>query len=271
MSALKTLFSHLRLPIRQGPNKGRWWSATSGTRYLRGDFVRGKASCLERLLRPGEIVWDIGSHRGFTVLVESRVIGPKGHVFAFEPNPDSRRLLELHLKWNRVANATVFPWAMGRQDGEMTFGWERKNPDATTLPELEKRGSSLACHLGGEGHTVEVHHVDGLIAAGIASSPTLLKIDVEGADLDVLEGASALLAREPQLAIVLATHNAELHDACCARLRRDGFEIVEAENVSVGKRDGWAAIGDADLLAFKPARAVPEDLKAAFAAINLHG
>lgn len=271
MSLLKDLLGHVRLRIRSGPNQGRWWSATSGSRYLRGDFVRGKASCLQQLLQPGEVVWDIGAHRGFTVLVESRSVGPQGRVVAFEPNPESRRLLERHVRWNLASNVTVFPWAMGRHDGTTTFGWERRNPDAATLPALEKRSSSLACHLGGEGHTVEVRHVDGLIARGIAPAPTLMKIDVEGADLDVLEGASGLLAREPRLAIVLATHTPALHDACCERLRRDGFEVVEAANVATGKQQGWAAIGDADLLAFKPARGVSAGIRSAFAAINLHG
>ena len=193
MSVLKKILRHVRLPIRRGPNAGRWWSVSTGSRYLRGDFVKGKASCLERLICPGETVWDIGAHRGFTVLVESRVVGPTGRVFAFEPNPDSRGLLELHLKWNAVTNAKVFPYAMGRQDGEMSFGWAR-DPSQTTLPALEKRASTLACHLGGEGHTVQVRHVDGLIAAGAAPAPTLMKIDVEGAELDVLDGAAALLS-----------------------------------------------------------------------------
>ncbi len=237
---------------------------------MRGDFVKGKASCLEQLLRPGETVWDVGAHRGFTVLVESRVVGPAGRVFAFEPNPDSRDLLKLHLKWNGVTNAQVFPFAMGAHDGEMSFGWAR-DPNTTTLPALEKRASTLACHLGGDGFTVPVRHVDGLIASGIAPSPTLLKIDVEGAELDVLEGASALLAREPQLALVLATHTPALHEACCIRLRRDGFEIIEAANVATAKRDGWAAVGDADVLAYRPVRGVSTEVRAAFAAIDLHG
>jgi len=271
MSLLKKLFGFVRLRIRSGPNQGLWWSATSGSRYLRGDFVRGKASCLQRLAMPGEVVWDIGSHRGFTVLVESRAVGPSGRVVAFEPNPESRRLLEMHLRWNRTANVTVFPWAMGDGEGEMSFGWERKNPDAATLPALEKRSSSLACHLGGEGHRVRMRHVDGIIRDGSAPAPTLMKIDVEGAELGVLEGASALLASEPRLAIVLATHGPAVHDACCERLRREGMEVVEAENVAMGKRDGWGAIGDADVLAFKPGRAVVSDVKSAFAAIGLHG
>ena len=79
------------------------------------------------------------------------------------------------------------------------------------------------------------------------------------------------LAREPRLAIVLATHNPAIHDACCDRLRREGMEVVEAENVATGRREGWGAVGDADVLAFKTARQVPQDLRAAFAAIDLHG
>ncbi len=270
MSPLKKILRCLRLPIRHGANQGRWWSVATGARYLRGDFVRGKAAFLQRLIRPGETVWDVGAHRGFTVLVESRAVGPAGKVFAFEPNPDSREFIGLHLKWNRVTNATVFPWAMGRAEGEMSFGWDRDHA-AATLPALQKRGSTLACHLGGEGLRVPVKNVDALIAAGTASAPSVMKIDVEGAELDVLEGAAGLLAREPQLAIVLATHTPALHEACCARLRHEGFEVVEAENCAVAKREGWAAIGDADVLAYRPARGLTEADRAAFAAINLHG
>jgi len=257
---MKKLFRALHLPIQRGPNAGLRWSIATGARYFRGEFVPGKAAALLSLVQPGEIVWDIGSHRGYTVLLESRLVGAAGRVFAFEPNPDSRDFLERHVRWNRAANVTIFPWAMAREEGEFTFGWAPG-----------KNHSTLACHLGGAGHRVPVKGIDQLIAAGTAASPTLLKMDIEGAELDALHGAASLLRRENRLALALSTHSAALHDQCCALLRAAGFELVEADNVGLARRDGWPAIGDADVLAFRPERGVSAATRAAFAGIGRHG
>lgn len=259
---LKNLFRKIPVKIMRGPNAGRWWSIATGTRYLRNKFVPGKAAALPLIVQPGETVWDIGSHRGYTVLLESRLVGAAGRVFAFEPNPDSRAFLEHHVRWNRAANVTIFPWAMGREEGELSFGWD--------VAQTGKH-STLACHLGGEGLRVLVKGVDQLIAAGTAPPPTFMKIDVEGAELDVLKGASGLLRREQQLAIALATHSGELHDQCCALLRGHGFEIVEASNVAVARTEGWPSIGDADLFAYRPARPATPAAREAFASIGRSG
>ena len=259
-SVLKKSLRTLPAPILRGPNAGRWWSIATGTRYFRGKFVPGKAAALPLLLQPGETVWDIGAHRGYTVLLESRLVGPHGRVCAFEPNPDSRDFLERHVRWNRAANVTVSPWAIGGGAGERPFGWE---PDGSR--------STLACHLGGQGLHVTVKGIDQLIAAGTLPAPTFMKIDIEGAELDALHGAAELLRREDRLAIALATHSAELHDTCKALLHAAGFETVEAANVGIARREGWAALGDTDMLACRPGRAVSAAAREAFAAIGRHG
>jgi len=257
---LKKLFRAIPLPIFRGPNAGLYWSVASGIRYFRGKFVPGKGSALPLLIESGEVVWDIGAHRGYTVLLESRFVGAQGRVFAFEPNPDSRNFIERHLRWNRVANVTLFPWAMGREEGELSFGW---NPT--------ERHSSLACRLGGEGQRVTVKGIDQLIAAGKAASPTLIKMDIEGAELDALHGAAELLRRERRLLLVLATHSVALHDQCSTLLRTAGFELVEAGNVAIARREGWSSIGDADILAFGPDRVVSAAAREAFSRIGRHG
>ncbi len=253
-------FRALPAPILRGPNAGRWWSIATGTRYFRGKFVPGKAAALPLLLQPGETVWDIGAHRGYTVLLESRLVGPQGRVFAFEPNPDSRDFLERHVRWNRSANVTVFPWAIGGGAGELSFGWEPAGSRST-----------LACHLGGQGLRVTVKGIDQLIAAGTVPAPTFIKIDIEGAELDALQGAANLLAHERRLAIALATHSRTLHDQCSTLLRTMGFAVFEADNVTIARQEGWPAIGDADVLAFRPERGVSAETLAAFRCIGRHG
>lgn len=258
--ALKALFLHARLPIRRGPNRGRWWSVTTGKNYFYDRFVPGKAACLPLLLRPRDTVWDIGAHCGYTALVESRAVGANGRVFAFEPNPRNRELLGLHLKWNGATNASVLPYAMSGADGEMSFGWDES-----------QRASSIASHLGGAGWTVPVRHVDGLIARGELPAPNFLKIDVEGAEVDLLRGASGLLAGDAPLTILLSTHTAALHETCCEILRAAGFMIVETAAVAIARAEGWASLGDVDLLAWRPAAGVSAEAQRAFALIGRAG
>lgn len=260
MNFLKALVRHVRLPIRLGPNRGRLWSISTARNYFYNRFVPGKAACLPQLLRTGEVVWDIGAHCGYTVLIESRAIGPGGRVVAFEPNPRNRQLLGLHLQWNRTTNVTVLPYAVSGADGELSFGWED-----------DQRASSISSHLGGTGWKVPVRHVDGLIASGEAPAPTFLKIDVEGAELELLHGATRLLAHEPNLLLILSTHTAELHDACSALLRAAGFVIVETSAVALARSEGWASLGDVDLIAYRPERNVSQEARAAFAAIGRAG
>jgi FkbM family methyltransferase len=257
---LKALFRHVRLPIQRGPNRGRLWSITTGKNYFYDRFVPGKAACLPLLLRRGDVAWDIGAHCGYTALVESAAVGPEGRVIAFEPNPRNRELLSLHLRWNGADNATVLPYAMSAEDGEMSFGWNEN-----------QRASSIASHLGGSGWTVAVRHIDGLIAAGTLPAPQLIKIDVEGAEADLLRGARCLLAGDAPLVIVLSTHTAELHDTCCAILRAARFEIVETAAVNLARVEGWGALGDVDLLAWRPTARISPEAQTAFGRIGRKG
>jgi len=257
---LKSAFLHVRLPIRSGPNRGRLWSVTTGRNYFRNRFVPGKAACLPQLVHPGDIVWDIGAHCGYTALIKSRAAGPNGRVVAFEPNPRNRQLLELHLRWNKATNTTVLPYAISGEDGEMSFGWNEN-----------QRASSIASHLGGNGWKVPVRHVDGLIASGALPTPDFLKIDVEGAEADLLRGAAQLLASDRPLTIVLSTHTAELHESCCATLRSAGFSIVETAAVDIARAEGWATLGDVDLLAWRPAHRVSHEAREAFRRIGREG
>lgn len=257
---LKSIFSHVRVPIRSGPNRGRRWSVSTGRNYFRNRFVPGKAACLPMLLRAGDIAWDIGAHYGYAALIESAAVGERGRVFAFEPNPRNRQLLESHVRWNRARNTTVLPYAVSAESGEMTFGWEEN-----------QRASSIASHLGGSGWNVPVRAVDALMAAGELPEPNFLKIDVEGAEADLLRGAAELLASERPLTIVLSTHTEALHEHCCTTLRAAGFSLVESAAVAIARQEGWASLGDVDLLAWRPATAVTAEAQEAFRRIGREG
>jgi len=125
-----------------------------------------------------------------------------GKVFSFEPSKENLWFLRKHVAWNSLDNVTVLPFALGAADGRSAFGGEGT-------------GSG---HLGGKRMPVLVRTVDSLLASGECAPPNLIKLDVEGAEADVLRGSCQMLATR-RSTLVIATHGDPIHDECLQILR----------------------------------------------------
>ncbi len=75
---------------------------------LYGTLELATIRLLQRLVRAGNVVADVGANIGYHTLILSRLVGPSGKVFAFEPNPLSRARLEANLAANNCCNVQVF-------------------------------------------------------------------------------------------------------------------------------------------------------------------
>jgi FkbM family methyltransferase len=143
-----------------------------------------------RELAPGTTVWDVGAHVGFYTVLASRAVGDLGHVHAFEPSPENRlRLLEA-LRLNDAQNVVVHEVALAARSGSAPLYRHRFSTSWTLV---EARGdepdSEVACTT-----------IDEL--AGALGVPDLIKIDAEGAELDVLRGGvNALRATDTVLIV----------------------------------------------------------------------
>ncbi len=179
----------LRMRIRSGPCEGYLLSLPSRSRYLRGDYEQDQAAFTQAVLGPGDVFWDVGAHFGYYTLLAARATGgpSEGVVYAFEPLPSNLWFLHHHIAWNRLENATAFPYAIAGRNGKATFS---------------RRGSGSGM-LGRNGSlTVEVRTIDSLVASGECRAATFLKLDVEGAEVDVLIGAEDTLRAHPALVII---------------------------------------------------------------------
>lgn len=212
----------IRLPLRLVPPnrvvriltgglRGWKWvtgSATHGAWI--GTYEREAQRVFHELIRPGAVVYDIGANVGFFTLLGARLAGDAGFVYAFEPLPRNVELLERHLALNGVANARVLPVALSSQSGTARF---HAAPNAAM-------GA-----LSGEGELeVRVETLDALVRGGTLRPPTFLKIDVEGAEHDVLAGGEETLRRE-RPSILLSTHGSVQHARCVELLERFGFTL----------------------------------------------
>jgi len=114
------LFPSLPLPCRLP--YGGWWLAAddvAGDAVFTGNFEMGERRFLERFLKPGMTMLDIGAHHGFYTILAAKKVGPTGKVIAFEPSPRERRRLLFHLRLNRLmARVTASPLALGKETGK---------------------------------------------------------------------------------------------------------------------------------------------------------
>jgi FkbM family methyltransferase len=214
-------------PILQGPLRGKKWIVGSGVHgcWL-GSYEHEKQLALQRAIRSGDVVYDIGANVGFYTLLSCVLTGDRGHVFAFEPLPGNVRYLREHLAINHIPNCTVIEAAVAGQDGEARF--------APAVSRSEGRLSAT-----GE-IVVRTIALDSAIASGEIKPPAVMKIDIEGAEVECLRGAKNTI-RNFRPTIFLATHSRELNAACLA--------MLAARNYRVRAIDGRAIEDSSELLA----------------------
>ena len=156
-------------------------------------------SCASQLLESDACVLDVGSNVGLTAIGFEQLV-PEGRIFAFEPSPRNYELLRRNLEENGCSRVEAMNMAVGRATGEVTF-----------LDTPRYGAGSFA--VNDEGQIAVKHHAEDLIkvpCVGIddfveqrnLSRVDLIKIDVEGFEIDVLEGAQKTLAAHRPIAIL---------------------------------------------------------------------
>ncbi len=248
--ASRPLVGRIRVPILSGVNRGRWWSlASAGNGYALGTRDARQMEFFAGLIRPGDCVWDVGAHHGYMSLCADRAAGPEGRVYAFEPSARNAATLRRHLRWNDTDKVMALNIALSDFEGTTLFGGT---------------GTSKMFAMGGGSETVQVTRGATLIEDGRCQAPTVMKIDVEGAEAAVLRGLGDHLP--PNARLVVAIHSAAGFRECCAVLAARGFHVLISPALVECVSGDWD--GDPDLLALGPSSGMSESdpLVAGFAA-----
>jgi FkbM family methyltransferase len=200
------------VPILQGPLRGKKWTVGSGSHgcWL-GSYEYEKQKAWQCFLVPGNVVYDIGANVGFYSLLASVLVGETGHVYSFEPLPDNLQELKMHLELNHVGNCTVIDAAVSSVDGGAAFD----PSDDRCTGHLEANGNLR----------VRTITLDWLIQQGEVRTPNLIKIDIEGAECECLQGAASVIQRFGPV-IFLATHGREVHSGCSELLAKWGYRLT---------------------------------------------
>ncbi|HLL29390.1 MAG TPA: FkbM family methyltransferase [Allosphingosinicella sp.] len=165
---------------------------------------------VEDRLGPGMVVIDVGAHIGYFSLLSAKLVGESGRVHAFEPSDENLSYLKANVALNNRRNVEVYPYAAGAERAQRSFHITgssdshglHPHPNTTTL------------------ETVEVTQVplDEIVTGRVDA----VKIDVEGAELSVLDGMARILSENPELTLWV-----EWMPACMRNAGYDPAELPE--------------------------------------------
>jgi len=145
-------------------------------------------------LAPGGTFLDVGANLGRIAFAAARRVGPTGRVLAFEANPTIAARLNDEIARNHTPQVEVVPVACGAIPGELEFYVSRAHTGRSSLSQLNAQSSASI--------RVPCERVDTLLAARGIAHADVVKIDVEGAEMLVLQGMEKLLAGSRPVLIV---------------------------------------------------------------------
>lgn len=172
---------------------------------------------LRRFLAPGMTFVDVGAHHGLYSILAATLVGPTGRVAAFEPSPASARRLRWHAQLNGAKGIEIHRYAVGARASTATLFVPRRGIDTvSSLRPPTAGGDGAARRIA-----VDVVSLDDFARLRGLPQIDLIKLDVEGAEADVLDGAAHVCAKLAPLWIF------EALDSTSAKWGLSGRALVE--------------------------------------------
>jgi FkbM family methyltransferase len=205
-----------------------------------GELERGTRLLIQRFLAPGDCFVDVGANVGMHTIAAARVVGSTGRVIAIEPFAETARLLKKSVAMNELSEAVTFHvTALSNRIGTQTLylGSTHTHNSLYPLPEVEVAPAA------GPPVEVPVTTLDTVLAS--CCHVELIKIDVEGAELDVLAGAHDTLAKNPEVGLIVEFGPSHIRrtghntDEWLAAFQQLGF-AYQVINEETGALEQWS-------------------------------
>jgi len=159
------------------------WRGVAKTIYVFREHYEPELLMMNTMVRPGEVVVDVGACFGIYTVVASRLVGDSGKVVAIEPSRLAFEVLERNILSNGCSNVVTFGCALSDKVGRTVL---HHHPDI----------SRFSLGGAGTGEDIETTTLDLTLPRTTSTRSCLLKIDVEGAEELVLRGALKTLDRD---------------------------------------------------------------------------
>lgn len=202
------------IPILRGPLRGKKWIVGSSVHGCwAGTYETDTLAAFASAIAPGTCIYDIGANVGIYTLLASLRTGPDGKVYAFEPFPRNARYLRRHIELNQLQNCSVMEVAASDTNGTQRLSTAFEYSMVRFAPDGDL---AVPCV------TLDACIYD----EKKLRPPDVIKMDVEGAEMLVLAGASRALS-EFHPSMFVEIHGTEQHRDCHDFLASKGYRLKD--------------------------------------------
>jgi FkbM family methyltransferase len=204
------------------------------------DFNPGREVDIQKLFRPkeGDIVVDVGAHIGKYTIIASKMVGSEGKIIAIEAHPDNYRILKQNIELNKLKNVIALNYAVHSKETMVKLyesgqekGFTIYNTIMTdrTTPNNQKYIE------------IKAKTLDSLLLKHGINQVNWIKIDVEGAELEVLRGATDLLSSGKDTSLLIEIHNLgadhrNLYEPIIELLKLNNYKVSFERTYKSGER-----------------------------------
>lgn len=193
-TAIKKIIYHNGESYLFGENKLKFHPGTRPVKrkYINtdNDVVRNdvlQIEYFEKHFNQDDVLWDIGSHHGHYSLFAASVAKNNNQVFSFEPDQDAMAIQKKNITLNKFEQKIkTYPIAVSNTDGHLQFHSMSGNSNSRIAKESDLQNADII--------SVPTKTLSSLLKE--LPQPTFVKIDTEGAEIDILRSASDLLANK---------------------------------------------------------------------------
>jgi FkbM family methyltransferase len=190
--------------------------------YVLGSFEPNEFVFLRNALKPGMVVLDGGANEGLFSLYAAQRIMPGGAVLAVEPSTREFERLAANIALNRLDNVMTFKVALGSRAGDALLAIADSHHAGMNTIEVGDSRKAMAGWTTVSRETVSLETIDELVARSGLQRLDLVKLDIEGSEVDALDGAKATIARfQPTILL-------EAEETRLATLGRTKEDLVQA-------------------------------------------
>ncbi len=215
---LKLIPPDQTIRILQGPGRGLKWIAGSYTNgcWL-GSYEFEKQLLLNSgLVKTDDVIYDIGAHVGYFSIIFSKLVGENGKVYAFEPVEENVAYIKKHVLINDLKNLEIIESGVSDKSGKLTFQNGINNATGHISNEIKFGKTAI---------TITVTNLLDCIAINKLPKPDLIKMDIEGAELEVTHSIIEYV-KKIKCKLLISTHSDDITHDLVSLLKRNEFNVT---------------------------------------------
>jgi FkbM family methyltransferase len=186
----------------------------------------------------GETVVDIGAHMGRYTITSSKSVGSSGKVIAVEAHPYNFRILQHNIRLNKLPNVSLLNWAVYSKKARLKLYLPDEDLGYTMHHSLMTNylATKYSEEIERRFMEVEADTLDNLLKIRGINKVNWIKIDVEGAEYEVLKGATETLSANQHISILVEVHGKDTYGPTIELLRSNNFNIEFEKTYDNGEK-----------------------------------